>query len=232
MHGRAVTDNSAALSNLDLSTIYLERFTDTGLVKRDQVWKTLCRSFLDPLIGSDKTVLDLACGYGEFINNVTAQKRLAVDLNPDARLHLQPEVKFISSNATDLSQVQGGSVDVVFTSNFLEHLPDKETCGRVFAEIRRTLHSGGRFIVLGPNIKYAYREYWDYFDHTLALSHLSLEEGLKQAGFNVTRNIPRFLPFTMKSSVPTAPWLIKLYLMMPFAWQFMGKQFLLVAEKP
>jgi hypothetical protein len=120
----------------------------------------------------------------------------------------------------------------VFTSNFLEHLPDKETCNKVFAEIRRTLDSGGRFIILGPNIKYLYREYWDYYDHYLPLSHLSLEEGLKLAGFNVTRNIPRFLPYTMKSSVPTAAWLIELYLMIPLAWRFMGKQFLIVAEKP
>lgn len=217
---------------MDISTIYHERFTSTGLDKRDQVWRTLCKSFFDPLIGSDKVVLDLACGYGEFINNVTARKKVAADLNPDARDHLQPDVQFISSCATDLSEVRDGSIDVVFTSNFLEHLPDKETCNKVFVEVLRTLNSGGRFIVLGPNIKYAYREYWDFFDHHLPLSHLSLEEGLKQVGFNVSRNIPRFLPFTMKSSVPTAAWLIKLYLMIPLAWRFVGKQFLVVAEKP
>lgn len=217
---------------MDLSAIYQERFTKTGLGKRDEVWRVLCKSFFDPLIGFDKTVLDLACGYGEFINNVTARKRIAVDINPDARGHLRPDVKFILSSATDLSEVQDGSIDVVFTSNFLEHLPDKDTCSKVFAEIRRTLNSGGRFIILGPNIKYAYREYWDFYDHCLPLSHLSLEEGLKLAGFNVTRNIPRFLPFTMKSSVPTAAWMIELYLMIPLAWRFMGKQFLVVAEKP
>jgi ubiquinone/menaquinone biosynthesis C-methylase UbiE len=217
---------------MDVSAIYKERFSNTGLDKRDQVWKTLCRSFFDTLIGPDKVVLDLACGYGEFINNVTARKKVAVDLNSDARGHLRPDVQFILSSATDLSEVRDGSIDVVFTSNFLEHLPDKETCNKVFAEIRRTLNSGGRFIILGPNIKYAYREYWDLFDHQLPLSHLSLEEGLKQAGFNVTRNIPRFLPFTMKSSVPTATWLIELYLMIPLAWRFMGRQFLVVAEKP
>ena len=216
---------------MDLSAIYRERFTKTGLVKRDQVWRTLCRSFFNPLIGSDKIVLDLACGYGEFINNVAARKRIAVDTNSSARDHLQPDVQFISSSATDLSEVQDGSIDVVFTSNFLEHLPDKETCDKVFTEIRRTLNSGGRFIVLGPNIKYAFQEYWDFYDHCLPLSHLSLEEGLKQAGFNVIRNIPRFLPYTMKSSIPTAAWMIELYLMLPLAWRFMGKQFLVVAEK-
>jgi ubiquinone/menaquinone biosynthesis C-methylase UbiE len=215
-----------------LSAIYQERFTNTGLAKRDQVWQVLCRSFFDPLIGPDKIVLDLACGYGEFINNVRARNKIAVDLNPDARGHLNQDVQFVLSAATDLVAIPDESIDVAFTSNFLEHLPDKKACNDMFAEIKRVLNSGGRFIVLGPNIKYAYREYWDFFDHYLPLSHLSLEEGLKQAGFNVTRNIPRFLPFTMKSSVPTAAWLIELYLMIPFAWRFMGKQFLVVAEKP
>src|ERR1039457_733784 len=58
---------SCYLFSMDLIAIYQERFTKTGLGKRDQVWKALCRSFFDPLIGSDKIVLDLACGYGEFI---------------------------------------------------------------------------------------------------------------------------------------------------------------------
>jgi hypothetical protein len=54
---------------------------------------------------------------------------------------------------------------------------------------------------MGPNIRYAYREYWDYYDHYLPLSHLSLGEGLTQAGFAVERVSPRFLPYTMKSSL-------------------------------
>ena len=217
---------------MDLQAIYRERFSDTGFAKRDRVWKVLCGSFFNSLIGQDKTVLDLACGYGEFINNVAARKKIAVDLNSDAKIHLHPEVQFVLSEAGNLSDIPDGSIDAVFTSNFLEHLPDKTACNNVFAEIFRILNSQGRFIILGPNIKYAYREYWDYFDHYLPLSHLSLEEGLKQAGFKVTKNIPRFLPYTMKSSVPSAPWLVRLYLMLPLAWRFMGKQFLVIAEKP
>ncbi len=35
---------------------------------------------------------------------------------------------------------------------------------------------------MGPNIRYAYAEYWDYYDHYLALSHLSLAAGLITVG--------------------------------------------------
>jgi SAM-dependent methyltransferase len=124
------------------------------------------------------------------------------------------------------------SVDVVFTSNFLEHLPDKAACDATFAEVMRVLRAGGRFIVLGPNIRYLYAEYWDFYDHHLPLSHLSLEEGLSAQGFKVIRNIPRFLPYTMKSRLPSDDLLIGAYLRFPPIWRVLGKQFLVVAKKP
>ncbi len=34
---------------------------------RDQVWKTLTRDFCQPLIPESSRVLDLGCGWGEFI---------------------------------------------------------------------------------------------------------------------------------------------------------------------
>lgn len=215
----------------DVSKIYQERFGNTGLDRRDRVWKVLCSSFFNKRISPDETVLDLACGYGEFINNISAARKYGVDLNPDAPKHLNSDVTFTRSVATDLSFLPDESVDVVFTSNFLEHLRDKSECDQVFAAVRRILKSGGRFIVLGPNIHYAYREYWDYYDHYLPLSHLSLAEGLTISGFEIKEAIPRFLPYTMNNKTPTNDALIKIYLRLPIAWRFMGKQFLVTAIK-
>lgn len=215
----------------ELSILYRERFETTGIDKRQRVWATLCQSFFNDLVGPGRDILDLACGYGEFINNVSAHSKTAVDLNPDARKYLHGSTRFIEAPATDLSAVEDASIDVTFTSNFLEHLPDKAACSAVFAEVRRVLRPGGRFIVMGPNIRYAGAEYWDYYDHHLPLSHLSLAEGLVLAGFRVTRNIPRFLPFTMVGKTPTNDFLIRAYLKLPFAWNIFGKQFLVVAEK-
>jgi SAM-dependent methyltransferase len=216
----------------NLETLYRARFGETGLDKRRRVWEALCSGFFDGLVGDDKTVLDLACGYGEFINAVKATKKIAVDINPDARRFLDPGVIHYDTPATDLGAVAASSVDVVFTSNFLEHLRDKSECDKAFAEVHRVLRPGGRFILLGPNIHYAFKEYWDYYDHHIPLSHLSLAEGLTSAGYEVIKVVPRFLPYTMKSSTPTANWMILGYLSMPFLWPFVGKQFLVVAEKP
>jgi SAM-dependent methyltransferase len=215
-----------------IQAIYRHRFEETGIEARQRVWRTLCGAFFNELIGRDKDVLDMACGYGEFINNVSARKRYGTDLNPDAARHLNSDVKFFQTDSTAMSGIPDEAVDVVFTSNFLEHLPNKAACDATFDEVMRVLRKGGRFIIMGPNIRYAYKRYWDFYDHYLPLSHLSLEEGLHGSGFNVVRNVPRFLPYSMKSRLPSADILVKAYVKLPFFWSIFGKQFLVVAEKP
>jgi SAM-dependent methyltransferase len=231
IHYASNTSGDAVMAE-NLRAIYSTRFRDTGLEKRQRVWKVLCTNYFDALIGKDKDVLDMACGYGEFINNVAARKRYGIDLNQDAAHHLNSDVLFFQTPSTKMTGIADRSVDVVFASNFLEHLPNKATCDSTFVEVLRILRPGGRFIVLGPNIRFAYKEYWDFYDHHLPLSHLSLEEGLRANGFNVILNIPRFLPYTMKSKVPSAALLVKIYLKFPLAWPILGKQFLVIAEKP
>jgi ubiquinone/menaquinone biosynthesis C-methylase UbiE len=215
----------------DLQQLYALRFADIGLDKRRRVWKVLCDDFFNKLIDPENTVLDLACGYGEFINNVRCRHKIAVDMNRDAQAHLNADVEFVESSAGDMQQIANNTIDTVFTSNFLEHLPDKIACDRVLDEIWRVLTPGGQIIVMGPNIKHAFREYWDYYDHILPFSDLSIAEGLRQHGFTLEHVVGRFLPYTMNNSLPTPAIIIKAYLHLPLAWRIFGKQFLVVARK-
>src|SRR5208282_190071 len=122
---------------MDLQKIYANRFGNTGIEKRRAVWQTLCDAYFGPLIGPNKDIIDLGCGYGEFINNISARSKIAIDMNTDAASHLDSDVRFLKSDATKLDQIADASADIVFTSNFLEHLSSKETCNQVFAEVRR-----------------------------------------------------------------------------------------------
>ena len=130
----------------NVQAIYQARFEATGLEKRQRVWRTLCRSFFDDLVGANKDVLDMACGYGEFINNVRARKRYAIDMNTNSPKHLRTDVQFFLCPSTDMNGISDASVDVVFTSNFLEHLPNKAACdenvrrGDACIAARRPLH--------------------------------------------------------------------------------------------
>lgn len=218
------------MENLDL--LYRHRFAESDLPEKNKIWQTLCSGFFSRYIGPDDTVLDLACGFGEFINNIDAGRKIGVDINPDSPKFLNENVDFVSARSDAIDKVEAGSVDVVFTSNFLEHLPDKAALMSTFREIHRVLKPGGKFIIMGPNIRYVYDKYWDFLDHHLPLSHVTIDEALAVSGFNANRIIDRFLPYSTRSSLPKASWIISLYLKMPFVWPLFGKQFLVVAAKP
>jgi len=97
-------------------------------------------------------------------------------------------------------------------------------------EVARVLRPGGRFLILQPNWRYCYRDYWMFFDHVTALDHHSLVEALETSGFRAVETIPRFLPYTTKSRLPKSLALLRLYLRLPLAWRLFGGQAFVVAE--
>jgi len=215
----------------DLERIYEKRFS-ANLEYRDAVWKVLIADFFQPMIQPEHRVLDLGCGYGEFIRNVQSAERFAMDLNANARKHLCPGVTFLEHDCSTRWPLPDESLDVIFTSNFFEHLPDKATLGRCLDEAYRCLAPGGRLIALGPNIKYLPGEYWDFWDHYVALTEKSLAEALSTRGYRLDRVIDRFLPYTMSDGWQPPLFFLRTYLRLSPAWKFFGKQFLVIAERP
>jgi hypothetical protein len=51
---------------------------------RARVWVELCNAFFQRFILKDGTILDLGCGWGEFINAIQAGKKYGMDLNPES----------------------------------------------------------------------------------------------------------------------------------------------------
>jgi len=215
----------------DLALEYRLRFEALGPY-RDRVWKILIRDFFQRYVNHDAAVLDLGSGWGEFIRNIKAERKYAIDLNPDAAGRVGPGVQFLLRDASQEWTIPPNSLDLVFTSNFFEHLPTKETLQLTLAQAMRSLKPGGRLICLGPNIRFLTDVYWDFWDHYLPLSDRSLSEGLSLSGFEVERCIPRFLPYTMSRGFNPPASLVSAYLRLPFLWPMIGKQFLLVGRKP
>ncbi len=215
----------------ELEVIYRNRF-DEAEAYRNQVWQTLIRSWFQRHIPAGATVLDLGCGYGQFINHVSCARKYAMDLNPASRRRLQPDVIFLEQDCSAEWQIEGNSLDVVFTSNFFEHLFTKAHLTRTVEQALRCLKKGGKIIAMGPNIKYVPGLYWDYFDHHLALTELSLRECFEICGFRTELVIDRFLPYTMVNAPQYPLFFLRAYLLMPLAWKLLGKQFVVIASKP
>ena len=195
--------------------------------RRDTVWKALWRYVFRHRIAADDCVLDLGCGYGEFINNVTARRRIGLDMWPGIRKHLGPGVEGIVGSVTDLGGIDDASIDFAFASNLFEHVSQADFA-KVLASLKTKLSAKGTLTVLQPNYRYAYREYFDDYTHVSIYSHVSLADFLVANGYEVIEVRPRFLPLTVKSRLPVSPLLIGLYLASPF--KPMGKQMLLVAR--
>jgi SAM-dependent methyltransferase len=198
---------------------------------RNKVWKILVENFFGRWIPPDSRVLDLGCGYGEFINNVSANDRHAMDLNPEASDRLDPNIQFHQQDCSKPWSIEENSLDLVFTSNFFEHLPNKQILSQTIRHIYRHLKPNGRLIMLGPNIAALKGNYWDFWDHHVPLSDQSACELLELHGFAIEKSIGRFLPYNMVRIRRRPLALVKLYIRLPFIWRFFGAQFLIISQK-
>jgi ubiquinone/menaquinone biosynthesis C-methylase UbiE len=212
-------------------SIYADRF-DKSVRKRDIMWKVLCEDYFQKFIESDETVLDLAAGYCEFINNISCRKKIAVDLNIKTKQMAHKDVKVYQALSTNLPKELSSKIDVVFVSNFFEHLDSKNELIDTLKEIHRVLKPGGRIMILQPNIRLVGDSYWDYVDHTLPLTDKSLVEAFHLTNFDLTYQKIRFLPYTANSKTPASPFLIRLYLRFPPAQFIMGRQTFMIGSKP
>ena len=207
-------------------------FSEKMLQERAALWKVLCDDFFQRYIEPQETVLDLGAGFCEFINHIRCKNKIAVNLHDHTNRFAASDVEVITGKSTQISHLLGGrTVDVVFTSNFFEHMKDKNELKETIQEIHNILKPRGKLLVVQPNIRYAYKVYWDFIDHHIPLSDKSLSEILSHMGFDIMELKPKFLPWTTKSKIPKHPLLVKLYLKLSFVQSIMGKQMFLYARK-
>jgi SAM-dependent methyltransferase len=215
-----------------LAAQYQRRF-DAERSSRVEVWRVLVDAWFSRYVEGTEAVLDLGCGWGAFVNQVAAPRRYGIDLNADAPRHLADDVVLFGQSAADPWPLPDASLDLIFTSNFLEHLPNRDAVMAALGEAFRCLRPGARIVCLGPDIRYAKGAYWNFFDHIIPLTARSLTEALELSGFIANDVIDRFLPFTMADRRrPPPSWAIRAYLRLRPAWRLIGKQFLVVASKP
>ena len=218
------------ISEKHLTQIYEKRFSGHENY-RNCVWKILIDEYFSQWIKGTDHILDLGCGYGEFINHTKCDARHAMDLNPKTKSLLDKEIIFHEQDCSNPWKIESNTLDLVFTSNFFEHLPNKESLDRTVGEIKKALKPSGRLIAMGPNISVLKGKYWDFWDHHVALSDQSLSELLQIHNFIIEQSESKFLPYNMVRVKEHPLFLVSLYLKFPFLWKIFGKQFLIIAKK-
>ena len=215
----------------ELATLYERRFSDAESAAKHALWGVIC-AHLQRYVDRGSTVLDVACDRGYFIENIDAAEKWATDVR-DMSAHLSEGVRFVQGDGLMLDRhLPNDTFDVIFMSNYLEHLGSGDEVVEQFQVARKLLRPGGKVLVLQPNIRLVGDAYWDFIDHKVALTERSLAEAAEVAGLSTTHVITRFLPYTTKSRLPSSPRLARWYLTLRPAWYLLGKQTLYQAERP
>ena len=194
---------------------------------RRRVWREIAR-FVRKDVPSAHTVVELGAGYCDFINEFPATRKIAFDLNPEMAAFAAPEVELRTSDATTLPGIQPESVDLVFASNFLEHLKQDEL-DALLPRIRCVLAPGGRLVLIQPNYRLCADRYFEDPTHQTIFDDANIVKLLATHALQVIRLEPGVLPFSMRSRLPQWGCLTRLYLCSPI--KPMAAQMYVVAER-
>ena len=212
-----------------LDAVYAQRFSEDEAARKNELWRVIC-SYLQRYVPRNGAVLDLACDRGDFIRNIDARERWACDMRNVAQYLPQP-ISFVQTNGLAIAErLPTEHFDLVFMSNYLEHLESSQQVVEQLQAVARVLKPGGRVMVLQPNIRLTGPAYWDFIDHKVPLTEKSLVEAAELAGFRTDALITRFLPYTTKGRLPVSSALTRIYLRLPPMWRAFGKQTLYVGS--
>lgn len=219
------------MQNQNYKKIYSNRFTDKERKIKARLWKCLVNNYLNRFFKEDMNVLDIGCGYCEFINSIKAKKKYGCDIDPFFESFASPDVEFLLAQRNSSIPLGDNSIERVFISNFFEHLHSRSEIIFILKESFRILKRGGKIIIIQPNIALTGYKYWDFFDHIIPLTDKSLIEAIKIAGFRLDSVKRRFLPYTTKEIKINSDIFLKIYLKFSIFQSVFGKQSLIIGEK-
>lgn len=196
---------------------------------RAVLWQVLSE-YLARYIPPTASVLELGAGYCDWINAVRAAHKVALDVWDEMPRYAASDVRAICHDLTQGLDILGDArFDAVLASNVLEHF-EPDTAARLVTEVFGHLNGGGRFIIIQPNFRFAYRRYFDDYTHRSVFTDVSLPNLLRALGFEIERVDARFMPYSLQGKGRFArARLIRAYLNSPYK-PFAG-QMLVIARK-
>jgi ubiquinone/menaquinone biosynthesis C-methylase UbiE len=167
------------------------------------------RDALIRFVGNARDVVEVGCGTGHWLAELTARDRRILGLDPSwgmlkAAARNSPGAFLVGGSADELP-LATVSVDRLFCFNALHHFDDKRN---FVAEARRALRTQGAIMIVGLDPHTGIDQWWvyDYFPNALAadlvryLSAVTIRELLADAGFHgiatsLAQHFPAEIPF-------------------------------------
>ncbi|MGB1287046.1 MAG: class I SAM-dependent methyltransferase [Aggregatilineales bacterium] len=136
---------------LDKQNQYREKYAAKrpGWQPATTVYEQMIRDILQTM-PNDMLVLDMGCGRGGVIEQLTDLEFRSIGIDPDFASIQEHRLEHFTgavANSDDIP-LPTACVDVIISAWVLEHLPNPE---KTFSEIARVLKPGGMFIFIAPN---------------------------------------------------------------------------------
>ncbi len=186
------------------------------------------------MIGQNKVVVEIGCGNGDQIRAIAPHNLqcYGVDISEvilEQQTHMPDNVKLLISDASNLSEFEDSSVDVVFSNQLIEHLYPTDV-EKHFEEISRVLKPGGKYVFSTPSRLCGPHDISRYFDDVATCFHLKeytnteLLSVMRVAGFKKFRS-----PVFRHKAYEKVPWLAKMC-EFPTEWKVPGE--MLISRLP
>src|SRR4051812_24626404 len=82
--------------------------------RRRALWRTLVQHEFQNYVPQDGAVLELGAGYCDFINEIDAPNKYALDIWQGTIAHAAPDVTTIVGDVTAIGQLADDSLDLIF----------------------------------------------------------------------------------------------------------------------
>ena len=153
-------------------------------------------SLINSYAGTDKTILDVGAGTGDFLVRAKNDGWKITGIEPNGLARLKAEEKGVML-LDDLNTLPiGQKFEVITLWHVLEHLPDLES---QVSKLVGLLTETGTLVVAVPNFKSYdakyYKEYWAAFDvprHLWHFSQKSIQNIFGKYGMKLVRTKPMF----------------------------------------
>jgi ubiquinone/menaquinone biosynthesis C-methylase UbiE len=137
--------------------------------------KTKARSYELLAINSTDTILDVGCGTGADLLQISNMARNAIGVDHDAKLLAKAQEKTVGTtnikylcNEADNIEIESGTVDKIRYDRIFQHLPNHK---EVILEARRLLKPNGIIQIIDP----------DYLGMTFFMENIHLERKIMDA---------------------------------------------------
>ena len=131
-------------------------------------------SLLNSFKFTEKNVLDIGCGTGDFLMTCKNNQWNVVGVEPNKNARELAETKLNAKIYGGLNELRSDQFDVITLWHVLEHVPDLET---YISKLKLLLKPNGVLVVAVPNYKsydaMHYKQFWAAFDVPRHLWHFS-----------------------------------------------------------